>query len=91
MVWRDLPLALILYYRSKCEAVKQGTLVWSCEAEVGDGVSLAHCRGPSRSLSYLCAAVVASSRPAPCIHERTAFMPPIGSSFMVLPLLWMLS
>lgn len=43
-------------------------------------------------VSYLCAAVFASSTPAPCIHVRTAFMPaPMGSSFKVLPLLWMLS
>lgn len=65
--------------------------MWSRDAEVGDGESLGHCLAASRSRSYLCAAVEASSRPAPCIHERTAFMPPIGSSFMLLPLLWMLS
>lgn len=48
--------------------------------------------GSAPGVSYLCAAVFASSTPAPCIHVRTAFMPaPMGSSFKVLPLLWMLS
>lgn len=42
--------------------------------------------------AYLCAAVLASRTPAPCIHVRTAFIPaPRGSSFMLLPLRWMLS
>lgn len=48
--------------------------------------------GAAPGVSYLCAAVFASSTPAPCIHVRTAFMPaPMGSSFKILPLLWMLS
>lgn len=35
---------------------------------------------------------MASSTPAPCIHVRTAFIPAtMGSSFILLPLLWMLS
>lgn len=42
--------------------------------------------------AYLWAAVFASNTPAPCIHVRTAFIPaPMGSSFILLPLLWMLS
>lgn len=42
--------------------------------------------------AHLWAAVLASSTPAPCIHVRTAFMPAtMGSSFILLPLLWMLS
>lgn len=42
--------------------------------------------------AHLWAAVLASSTPAPCIHVRTAFIPAtMGSSFILLPLLWMLS
>lgn len=41
--------------------------------------------------AHLWAAVLASSTPPPCIHPRTAFMPPSGSSFRLLPLRWMLS
>lgn len=41
--------------------------------------------------AHLWAAVFASSTPPPCIQLRTAFMPPSGSSFRLLPLLWMLS
>lgn len=44
---------------------------------------------PARA--HLWAAVLASSTPPPCIQLRTAFMPPSGSSFKLLPLLWMLS
>lgn len=43
------------------------------------------------STAHLWAAVLASSTAPPCIQLRTAFMPPSGSSFRVLPLLWMLS
>lgn len=39
---------------------------------------------------HLWAAVLASSTPPPCIQLRT-FIPPSGSSFRLLPLLWMLS
>lgn len=49
--------------------------------------SLAHSRKVARVLLwdfYLCAAVLASKIPAPCIHERTGVMPVgSGSSFMV--------
>lgn len=41
--------------------------------------------------AHLWAAVFASSTPPPCIQLRTAFMPPSGSSFRLLPLRWMLS
>lgn len=45
--------------------------------------------GPRRAGAagtYLWAAVLASTTPAVCIHERTGFMPlPSGSSFMVVP------
>ena len=41
-------------------------------------------RGVSEQDVYLCAAVLASSIPALCIHERTGVMPLVrGSSFMV--------
>lgn len=47
---------------------------------------------PSPPRAHLWAAVLASSTPAPCIHVRTAFIPAtMGSSFILLPLLWMLS
>lgn len=52
------------------------------------GVSAA----PRPPQAHLWAAVLASSTPAPCIHVRTAFIPAtMGSSFILLPLLWMLS
>lgn len=52
------------------------------------GVSAA----PRTPRAHLWAAVLASSTPAPCIHVRTAFIPAtMGSSFILLPLLWMLS
>lgn len=51
--------------------------------------SLRTCLPPERA--HLWAAVLASSTPPPCIQLRTAFMPPSGSSFKLLPLLWMLS
>lgn len=44
-----------------------------------------------RGRAHLWAAVLASSTPPPCIQLRTLFMPPSGSSFRLLPLLWMLS
>lgn len=47
---------------------------------------------PRPPQAHLWAAVLASSTPAPCIHVRTAFIPAtMGSSFILLPLLWMLS
>ncbi len=47
---------------------------------------------PRPPRAHLWAAVLASSTPAPCIHVRTAFIPAtMGSSFILLPLLWMLS
>lgn len=47
---------------------------------------------PMPPRAHLWAAVLASSTPAPCIHVRTAFIPAtMGSSFILLPLLWMLS
>lgn len=52
------------------------------------GVSAA----PRPPQAHLWAAVLESSTPAPCIHVRTAFIPAtMGSSFILLPLLWMLS
>lgn len=68
-----------------CWIPEEKTHADSTSRHVQDGGS-----APHLSTAHLWAAVLASSTPPPCIQLRT-FMPPSGSSFRLLPLLWMLS
>lgn len=65
-----------------CECVSRDVTPTPNRTEAPEWTGLARGRGPR--VSYLCAAVLASRIPAPCIQERTGVMPVgSGSSFMV--------